>query len=197
MRDPMSWALRVFTAYGIPVKVHLFFFIFTLGMFLRQVSVKATPISSLDIFLLTVVTLFGIILLHEFGHCFAARFVGGEANEILIWPLGGLAMVEVPYNPRANFIVAAGGPWVNVLICVVCAAGLAAYGFFPNINPISDPYLSEIHNFRDGRNYTSEYGLRLYKSDSDVVKFAQGDPTEMYSTVRIVGQIKADILSFN
>ena len=107
MRDPMNWAVRVFTAYGIPVKIHLFFFIFTLGMFLRQVTEKATPIAALDIFLFTIVVLFGIILLHEFGHCFAARFVGGEANEILIWPLGGLAFVEVPHYPKPTFIVTA------------------------------------------------------------------------------------------
>ena len=169
MRDPMNWAVRVFTAYGIPVKIHLFFFIFTLGMFLRQVTEKSTPIAALDIFLFTIVVLFGIILLHEFGHCFAARFVGGEANEILIWPLGGLAFVEVPHYPKPHFIVAAGGPAVNVLICFVCAAGLALGHFLPNINPISDPYLSEMHNYWDGRTYTSEYGLRLYQSTTTEV----------------------------
>ena len=167
MRDPMNWAIRVFTAYGISVKIHLLFFVFTLGMFLRQVSEKSTPIATLDIFLLTIVTLFGIILLHEFGHCFAARSVGGEASEILIWPLGGLAFVEVPHYPKPNFIVAAGGPAVNVLICLLCTAGLAAGHFLPNLNPVADPYLSEIHNYWDGRTYTSEYGLRLYKIGSD------------------------------
>lgn len=170
MRDPMSWALRVFTAYGISVKIHLFFFLFTIGMFLRQVGEKGTPVAAIDVFLVTVVMLFGIILLHEFGHCFAARFVGGEANEILIWPLGGLAFVEVPHYPKPNFIVAAGGPAVNVIICVACAAGLAIAGFFPNLNPIADPYLSEIHNFHDGRTYTSEYGLRLYQKTGENVE---------------------------
>ena len=180
MRDPMNWAVRVFTAYGIPVKIHLFFFIFTLGMFLRQVTEKATPIAALDIFLFTIVVLFGIILLHEFGHCFAARFVGGEANEILIWPLGGLAFVEVPHYPKPHFIVAAGGPAVNVLICFVCAAGLALGHFLPNINPISDPYLSEMHNYWDGRTYTSEYGLRLYKTETGETATGSKDVIDKY-----------------
>jgi len=166
MRDPMSWAIRVFTAFGIPVKIHLFFFLFTLGMFLRQVTEKGSPVSALDVFLVTVVLLFGIVLLHEFGHCFAARFVGGEANEILIWPLGGLAMVEVPHAPKPHFIVAAGGPAVNVVICLVCAIGLAAGGFVPNLNPLASPYRGQMHNFQDGRSYTSEYGLKLYKAGS-------------------------------
>ena len=34
------------------------------------------------------------VLLHEFGHCFAARWVGGDANDILMHPLGGLAMAS-------------------------------------------------------------------------------------------------------
>ncbi|HEY3789434.1 MAG TPA: site-2 protease family protein, partial [Urbifossiella sp.] len=166
MRDPMNWALRVFTAFGIPVKIHLFFFIFTLGMFLRQVTPKENPIAVIDVFLFTIVLLFGIVLLHEFGHCFAARFVGGDASEILIWPLGGLASVEAPHAPKPTFIVAAGGPAVNVLICVVCTLGMLAGRFVPNFNPLSNPYVSDIHNYADGRNYTSEYGLKLYKPGS-------------------------------
>ena len=58
--------------------------------------------------------LFGIILLHEFGHCFGARYVDGDAKEVLIWPLGGLAFVDVPHTPRALFIATAAGPAVNV-----------------------------------------------------------------------------------
>lgn len=34
--------------------------------------------------------LFAIVLLHEFGHALACRSVGGKAERILLWPLGGL-----------------------------------------------------------------------------------------------------------
>jgi Zn-dependent protease len=163
MRDPMSWALPLFRAFGIQVKVHIFFFIITIGLFLRVVLDKYHPIWWVDVFLFTVVLLFGIILLHEFGHAFGARAVGGDSKEILIWPLGGLAFVEVPHNPRALFIVTAAGPGVNVAICVAAAAALAVGGFLPSLNPISNPYVSEIHNFRDGRDYTSAYGFKAYK----------------------------------
>jgi Zn-dependent protease len=63
--------------------------------------------------------LFGVILLHEFGHCFGARAVDGDAQEVLMWPLGGLAFVDVPHTPRANFIATVAGPAVNVGICIV------------------------------------------------------------------------------
>ncbi|HEV3119905.1 MAG TPA: site-2 protease family protein, partial [Gemmataceae bacterium] len=62
--------------------------------------------------------LFLSVLLHELGHCFGARFVDGDAHEILMWPLGGLAYVEVPHTARANFIMVAAGPLVNLLLCV-------------------------------------------------------------------------------
>ena len=166
MRDPMSWAIQVFRAFGIPVKVHLFFFIITIGLFLRQVGSKDNPVWWLDVFVFTIPLLFGIVLLHEFGHCFGARYVDGDAKEVLIWPLGGLAFVDVPHNPRALFISTAAGPAVNVLLCIVCAIGLAFGGFLPNANPLSNPYVSEVKNFRDSRVYTSEYGLKVYKSGS-------------------------------
>ena len=115
MRDPMRWALTVFRAFGIPVRVHLFFFIITLGLCIRQISVMP-HVWWVDVVLVSVVALFFVVLLHEFGHCFGARYVDGEAKEVLIWPLGGLAYVDVPHTPRANFITTAAGPAVNVLI---------------------------------------------------------------------------------
>lgn len=159
MRDPMSWAVPLFRAFGIQVRVHLFFFIITLGLFIRQITLPGMQhIWWVDVFLLTVVVLFGTILLHEFGHCFGARYVNGDAKEVLIWPLGGLAFVEVPHTPRANFIATAAGPAVNVLICLVCAVAMASAGYLPSLNPIRDPYLAEVYNYREGRIETSYYG---------------------------------------
>jgi len=66
-----------------------------------------------------------VILLHEFGHCFAARWEGGDANEIILSPLGGLAMAMAPRKPWPTFVTVAAGPAVNVLICLV--TGIAIY----------------------------------------------------------------------
>ena len=70
------------------------------------------------------VILFGIILLHEFGHSLTARRVGGHSDDILLWPLGGLAFVDVPRRPKPTFLVAFGGPLVNILICCVTGTAL-------------------------------------------------------------------------
>lgn len=164
MRDPMSWALPLFRAFGIPVKVHIFFFVVTFGLFFRQITLpQFQDIWWGDVFLLMVVVVFGVILLHEFGHCFGARFVDGDAKEILIWPLGGLAYVDVPQTPRANFIATAAGPGMNFVICLVCAILMAVQGFLPSLNPLKSPYTAEMANF-DGRTYTSIYEYKYYKA---------------------------------
>lgn len=62
--------------------------------------------------------LFVSILLHEFGHVFAARATGGQADEILMWPLGGLAFVQPARTFRSQFLTSAGGPLVNVALCL-------------------------------------------------------------------------------
>lgn len=168
MRDPMSWSIPVFRLFGIQVKVHIFFIVFAIGLFLRQLTLlQYQNVWWLDMFLLSFVVLFASVLLHEFGHCFGARYVGGDAREILIWPLGGLAYTEVPHRPGALFVTVAAGPAVNVLICLVCVTAIVASGFVPSLNPLADPHRAELTNYRDGRVYTSPYMVKLYKTGTE------------------------------
>jgi Zn-dependent protease len=165
MRDPMSWSIPAFRAFGVQVRIHIFFFIIAIGLFLRQITLpQYDNVWWLDIFLLTVVVLFVSVLLHEFGHCFGARYVGGEARDILIWPLGGLAFTDVPHRWRALFTTVAAGPAVNLLICLFCAAVIAVSGYLPNLNPFADPYRNEITSYRHHRTEGSHYaGVLIYK----------------------------------
>lgn len=48
------------------------------------------------------------ILIHELGHSLAARSVGGSAQGILLWPLGGLAFIHHNASPKGGR--RAGGP---------------------------------------------------------------------------------------
>jgi Zn-dependent protease len=65
------------------------------------------------------VALFVIVLLHEFGHAMACRQVGGTANQIVLWPLGGVAYVKPPQRPGATLWSIAAGPLVNVALLPV------------------------------------------------------------------------------
>lgn len=101
------------------------------------------------------IILFSIVLLHEFGHCLTARAVGGSAEEILLWPLGGLASIDTPRRPWPTFAAAAGGPLVNVIICVGIGITLWVLSNFKLNLPLNPLYL-----FADGRTlptYLTEY----------------------------------------
>ncbi len=63
--------------------------------------------------------LFLIVTLHEFGHALACRQVGGMADRIVLWPLGGIAYVRPPQRPGATLWSIAAGPLVNVALIPV------------------------------------------------------------------------------
>lgn len=168
MNNPMTWSLPLFRAFGVQVKVHVLYIVITVSLILRAAYMKDSYVSLGDVFLFTVPVLFLSILFHEFGHIFGGRAVGGEGDEILMWPLGGLALVDVPREWRAHTVMVLSGPAVNLIIAVLAAAVLAGSGFFPTANPFDGPYISPMKNYKDGRVYTSEYGLRLYEQGSSV-----------------------------
>ena len=66
--------------------------------------------------------LFVSLLVHEFSHILAVWLTGGVGNEILIWPLGGLALVQPAANFRSQFLTPAAGPLSNLAVCLMVAA---------------------------------------------------------------------------
>lgn len=68
--------------------------------------------------------LFGIVLLHELGHAWAAHLVGCKTSSITLFPLGGIAMMSQESTidtPGKEFIVIAGGPLVNLVLFILSA----------------------------------------------------------------------------
>ncbi|MFO0864312.1 MAG: site-2 protease family protein [Gemmataceae bacterium] len=127
MRDPISWSLPLGQLFGIAIRMHVMLPVLMVGMVLRFAVGKdyeGMPGIWIDVSLLMGL-LFVSVLLHELGHCFAARSVEGDAREVLLWPLGGLAYVDVPNTPRAHLITALGGPLVNIALCGVSTLLLA------------------------------------------------------------------------
>ncbi len=58
------------------------------------------------------------VLLHELGHVCLARMTGGSATEIRLSPIGGLATVQPGRGTWASVVTTAGGPFVNLVICL-------------------------------------------------------------------------------
>src|SRR6266853_2130003 len=81
-----------------------------------EISNRAKSYSSLTWNVLEYLSLFLIVMLHEYGHALACRQVSGNANRIVLWPLGGVAYVDPPPRPGATLWSIAAGPLVNVAL---------------------------------------------------------------------------------
>jgi len=89
-----------------------------------EIQDRAVRYSSLTWNVLEYLALFLIVTLHEYGHALACRQVGGTSNQIVLWPLGGVAYVNPPPRPGATLWSLAAGPLVNVvLVPILLMAG--------------------------------------------------------------------------
>lgn len=116
---------RLFGFRGIDVFVHWSWFVAAFLLF------NWTGGQDLVGFLAIYGSLFGIVVLHEFGHALACRSVGGEAKHIVLWPLGGVAFVAPPARPGAVLWSIAAGPLVNVALIPVFFGLYAVSAGFP------------------------------------------------------------------
>jgi Zn-dependent protease len=105
-------AKRVVRLFGIDVWVHWAWLLVAV----LELSFRKNAYSSQLWNVLEYLGLFACVLLHEFGHALACRSVGGRAEHILLWPLGGVAYVEPPRRPGAVLWSIAAGPLVNVVL---------------------------------------------------------------------------------
>ena len=148
MRDPMNWSFPIGRAFGINIRVHVMLPLLALALVLRATAKDSgVGLGEASIVMLL---MFLSILLHEFGHCFAARRVDGDASEVLLWPLGGLAYCDLPHKPVAHLVCAIGGPAVNFLLCVLAGGALAFSSLAPPVNPFDSPYQPRLWHWRDG-----------------------------------------------
>ncbi len=115
MADIRQGAIRLFQTGGINVFLHWSWFLFAA----YEISARSGSYSSFIWNVLEYLSLFLIVLLHEFGHALACRQVGGNANQIVLWPLGGVAYVDPPPRPGATLWSLAAGPLVNVILLVL------------------------------------------------------------------------------
>jgi Zn-dependent protease len=105
-------SIRLFGFSGIQVFLHWSWFLVAA----YEIQSRKGTYSSVSWNVLEYVALFLIVLLHEFGHALACRQVGGQANQIVLWPLGGVAYVDPPPRPGATLWSIAAGPLVNVAL---------------------------------------------------------------------------------
>lgn len=111
-------SIHLFRLFGIDVFLSYYWFLVA-AYFVSQTSGYSSIIWGIGEF----IGMFFIVLLHEFGHAFACRSVGGTANEILLLPLGGATITKPPQRPGPKLWTVAAGPLVNLLLVPVLTGG--------------------------------------------------------------------------
>ena len=115
MEPSTSGSFRLFRLAGIDVFLHWSWF----AVAVVQVVMRAEVYSVAAWKVAEYLTLFAIVLMHEFGHALACRSVGGRAERIVLWPLGGIAYVAPPPRPGPVLWSVAAGPLVNVALAPI------------------------------------------------------------------------------
>lgn len=127
----MSWSFRIARVAGIEIKVH---FTFLLIVILGAMQFSQYGIRGMLFGVVMILALFACVTLHELGHSVVAMKFGVPVREIILLPIGGVAMLaRIPRRPAKELAIAVAGPLVNVVIAVAIALGLginAALGRF-------------------------------------------------------------------
>jgi Zn-dependent protease len=131
-------SVHLFRIAGIDVFLHWSWFLVALF----EINARSGRYSSVAWNIAEYLALFAVVLLHEYGHALACRQVGGNADHIVLWPLGGVAYVDPPPRPGATLWSIAAGPLVNVVLLVIITIvgisvkNLGLWPAFPNLHAL-------------------------------------------------------------
>jgi Zn-dependent protease len=108
----VNGSIKIGSILGITIRVH------ALLLVLAGLLVLRVPDPLMAVLLL--VTLFGIVLLHEMAHSVVAMRFGLRVVDITLWPLGGMArMAEIPESSRVEGWIAIAGPALNFALAAL------------------------------------------------------------------------------
>lgn len=147
MRDHSQWSVSLGRWAGVQVRLHLFFLLFAAFTFyLGWIAGQPNHSQYLWIAALSISVLAVSVLAHEWGHVWAAHRLGIPVDQIVLWPLGGMATPERPRDPPADLIIQVAGPLANLALATVCLPPLLMHD--PNVvvglvNPLQPVNLVE------------------------------------------------------
>ena len=135
----MRGAFRLLTVAGIDIKVH---FTFPLVLVLGAVDWGGKHGTAGAAFgAILMLALFVCVVLHELGHSLVAQRFGIHVREIVLLPIGGVAVLgKMPRKPVQELLIAIAGPLVNVAI----ALGLGLYLGFNGDLPLDGSQLTKL-----------------------------------------------------
>jgi Zn-dependent protease len=137
MPSVRSGAIHLFRLAGVDVFLHWSWFLVAA----YEIQARDGRYSSVTWSIAEYLALFLIVLTHEFGHAMACRQVGGTANRIVLWPMGGVAFVKPPQRPGATLWSIAAGPLVNVALLPILIGAFLVSRSLGWANTMPDAYM--------------------------------------------------------
>lgn len=143
----MRWSWKIGTFAGIGVYIHYTFTLLLGWVTYNRWAEGGSPqeIAGSAAFMLSI---FGCVVLHEFGHALTARHFGIKTRDITLLPIGGMARLErLPREPWQEFLVALAGPAVNVVIVAILLPIVFAMGLWSEellLNPLGGSLLFQL-----------------------------------------------------
>ncbi|MEO8125946.1 MAG: site-2 protease family protein [Bryobacteraceae bacterium] len=104
-----------FRMFGIPIRLHFTFLL--LIVFILATGLGGGQSSMVNA--AYIVALFASVLLHEIGHVMVSRRFGIKTKEIVMYPIGGVSVMEQNPPPAAELWISLTGPMVNFAIAAV------------------------------------------------------------------------------
>jgi Zn-dependent protease/CBS domain-containing protein len=133
-----NWSLPFGQFFGVNVRVHLTFVMLLFFVYADSINRSAGRA------LAVVGIVFGSVVLHELAHVWLARKAGLPARVIVLFPLGGVTMVDDPLDQRADpardVRIALIGPLVN--LAVALAVGAVIMFAAPSIDVLARPWIT-------------------------------------------------------
>ncbi len=128
------------------MRVHMFFFLFAaFTCYLSWQEGRSAGSPQVDhLAICGLGVLFASVLLHDLGHLWAARKLGGRMEQLVLAPWGGVATVRGIADPGAELLAHLAGPAAHVVVCLLSAPLLvgAAGNLQGLLNPLAPEQLT-------------------------------------------------------
>jgi Zn-dependent protease len=139
----MSWSIKLFTLGGTAVRMHLTFPL--LLAWIAAIEWQRGGPQEAARGVLFILVLFACVVLHEFGHIWAARRYGIRTPDVTLLPIGGVASMErMPEKPSQEIAVALAGPAVNAVIAFVILVVLRLDPIQMSLDAFQESFLAQI-----------------------------------------------------
>src|SRR5207253_9834158 len=100
----MSWSLPIFRIAGIQLRIHITFLLMIAWLAFGYYAQGGSAVAASRVIFILLLFLF--VVLHEFGHAFAAKAFGINKLDITLLPIGGVRPLDpMPDQPVEELIV--------------------------------------------------------------------------------------------